>query len=364
MSIVECFRLHHRTFKNIHVPQPYDNPTPTMSSTLPASKLALSSSCLGLHPSHSLDDKVKAAAKHGFNGIEIVYGDLEHYSHVNRLSTTSAAHRIRGLCDTLNLHILSLCPFENFEGHPSPLKTRLNAAKEWIDLARVLKAEYVQVPAQFGRDASTDKAVIISELQQLADLGAAAEPRIGIAYEPMGWSIVYKSWESALELTKLVNRPTFGICIDSFHVASLLWGDPSHASGKYPDADRSLASSLARLGRELPLEKLFYVQLSGGERFSPVYSSRHPWYLEGEAKEFTWSRHARPFPLEAEVGDYMPVVEILQAIVQTGYKGWISLETFDRRMREPGSDIETAAARAGTSVQRLRKATGDKPAKL
>jgi sugar phosphate isomerase/epimerase len=116
-----------------------------MTLTLPTSILALSSSCLGLHPSHSLDDKVKAAAKHGLSGIE-----------------------------------------KNIECHPSPLKDRPNAAREWINLARVLRAEYVQVPVQFGRDASTDKAVIVSELQQLADLGAAAEPIVDIAYEPVG----------------------------------------------------------------------------------------------------------------------------------------------------------------------------------
>ncbi|KAL1603896.1 hypothetical protein SLS60_005488 [Paraconiothyrium brasiliense] len=331
---------------------------------LPTSKLALSSCCLGLHPSHLLDDKIEAAAKYGFAGIEIVYGDLEHYGSARNLSITSAAHHIRELCDKLNLHVLALCPFENFEGHPSPLEDRLSTARDWIDLARTLRAEYLQVPAQYGSDASMDIAVIISELQQLADIGAAAEPKIGIAYEAMGWSIVHKSWESTLKLAKLVNRPNFGICVDNFHVASLLWGDPAHTSGKYPNADGKLAASLARLVSELPLEKLFYVQLSGGERFSPVYSSKHPWYLEGEAKEFTWSKHARPFPLETEKGDYMPVVQILEAILQTGYQGWISLETFDRQMRDPGFDIETAAARAEISVKRLRKAVGGKAAKL
>ncbi|KAJ4345545.1 uncharacterized protein N0V89_011678 [Didymosphaeria variabile] len=335
-----------------------------MASPFSASKFALSSSCLGLHPSHPLEEKIKVAAKYGFTGIEIVHGDLERYSSARSLSITSAAHRIRALCDTLNLHILSLCPLENFEGHPSPLEDRLSTARDWIDVARILRAEYVQVPAQYGCDASTDNAVIISELQQLADLGVAAGPKIGIAYEPMGWSVVHKSWESALKLAELVNRPNFGICIDSFHVASLLWGDPAHTSGKYPNADGELAESLARLVRELPLEKLFYVQLSGGERFSPVYSSKHPWHLEGEAKEFTWSKHARPFPLETELGDYMPVVPILEAILQTGYQGWISLETFDRRMRDPVFDIETAAARAEMSVKRLRKAVDGKAANL
>lgn len=334
-----------------------------MPSILP-SKLALSTSSLGLHPSHLLDEKIKAAVSHGFTGIEIVYGDLDVYASTQRLSITSAAAKVRKLCDTLRIHVLSLCPLENFEGHPSLLHDRLAVGKIWIDLARILKAEYVQVPAQYCRDASADENTIVSELQALADLAASGCPPIGIAYEPMGWSIVYRSWQSALSLTKLVDRANFGICIDSFHIASLLWGDPSHPSGRYPTADRDLADSLTQLVRELPLEKLFYVQLSGGEQFSTVYSSKHPWYLEGEAKEFTWSKHARPFPLETENGDYMPVVEILEAVLEVGYAGWISLETFDRRMRDPSLRIETAAMRAETSIKKLQNAVGGKTSRI
>ncbi|KAJ4287218.1 hypothetical protein N0V90_012616 [Kalmusia sp. IMI 367209] len=308
--------------------------------------LALSTCCLGLHPSHTLEAKLSAAAKYGFQGIEIVYGDLERYSVVHNLNITSAANQIRKLCDELKLHILALCPFENFEGYPSLLSERLETAQRWMTIARILGAEYVQVPAQYDTSASTDEATIVTELQALADLGTATEPVISIAYEPMGWSIRYSTWESTLRLTSLVNRSNFGICIDTFHIASKIWGDPSHSSGKYPSGDRELVDSLGRLVREFPLEKLFYIQLSGGEKFSPVYSSTHPWYLEGEAKEFTWSKHGRPFPLESGYGDYMPVVEITEALFQTGYKGWVSLETFDRRMRVSAYKVETAAERA------------------
>lgn len=321
--------------------------------------LALGTSCLGLHPSHYLDVKLRAAANHGFTGIEIVYGDLERFSDRHKLSMTAAADRIRQLCDNSGLHILSLCPFENFEGSQAPLEERLEVAKSWMNIARILKAKHIQVPAQFDRSASTDESVIVSELQQLADLGLAVEPIVAIAYEPMGWSIRYSTWESALQLSNLVDRPNFGLCLDSFHEASKHWGNPADPSGKQPRADQNLADSLQRFEKEFPIEKLFYVQLSDGERFDPLYSKSHPWYLEGEDPLFTWSKHARPFPLESEIGGCMPVVEIVRTwLVNKGFNGWISLETFDRRMRDSTFKPEDGASRAVRSIKRLQKATG------
>ncbi|KAF2801959.1 AP endonuclease, family 2 [Mytilinidion resinicola] len=319
-------------------------------------KCAISTSSLGLHPSHSLDRKIHAAASHGFKGIEIVHVDLKDFSTSRRLHIESGADQIRQLCREKGLEILSLCPFENFEGHKSPLEERLNVAADWIKISRILGATYLQVPAQFSKDAVHDEALIVSELQQLADLGSAAAPVISIAYEPMSWSVCYSTWQDSLRLANLVNRSNFGICLDTFHVASKIWGNPYDTSGKYPDADEILANSLRDFVQDFLLEKLFYVQLSDGERFHPPFSDKHPWYIEGEAAEFTWSKHARPFPLEAALGGCMPVKEMVQAwVLEKGFRGWVSLESFDRRMRDRSVDPEHCAARAENSMQRLHE---------
>lgn len=319
-------------------------------------KRAISTSSLGLHPSHSLDRKIHAAASHGFEGIEIVHADLKGYSASQNLHIMSDADQIRQLCREKGLEILSLCPFENFEGHNSPLEGRLNVAADWIKIARILGATYLQVPAQFGKDAVGDDALIVSELQQLADLGRAAEPAISIAYEPMSWSIFCSTWQDSLRLANLIDRSNFGICLDTFHVASKLWGSPYDPYGKYPNADKILAKSLRDFVQNFPLEKLFYIQLSDGERFHPPFSDEHPWCIEGEAAEFTWSKHTRPFPLEAELGGYLPVKEIVQAwVFEKGFQGWISLGSFDRRMRDRSVEPEHCAARAETSMQRLQE---------
>lgn len=330
-----------------------------------SNKLAISTISLGQHPSHALDFKIKAVAQAGFAGIELVFSDLQTYSKSQNVSITEGAKLIKAICDDLKLDILSLAPFENYEGDNSPLRDRLEKAARWIELARILHAPYLQVPSQFKSDAIGNEDVVTFELQQLADLGLCKEPLVSIAYEPMSWSTYYSTWEDSLQLVRAVNRPNFGLCLDTFHIITKVWGDPYAVSGKFPDADQKLRDTLQSMRRYCPLEKIFYVQLSDGEKFDPPFSDKHPWYLEGEAPEFTWSKHARPFPLEMHLGGYMPVSECVKAwLVEMGFTGWVSLETFDRRMRESGSRVEVAASRGVQSWRKIQLQLGGPNTKL
>lgn len=322
-------------------------------------KLGISTSSLGLHPSHTLDGKIHAAVKHGFQGIEVVFGDLEIYSNLHSLSITAGAEQIRQLCDRNHISIIALVPFENFEGSKMPLQDRLAVAARWIEIARIMQATYIQVPSQYNPACIGDENVIVSELQQLADLASATKPAIRIAYEPMSWGIHFPTWESALRLAELVNRFNFGICLDTFHILTKLWASPFDPSGQYANGARDLTDSLHRCVMQLPMDKLFYVQLSDAERFDPPFSKAHPWYTEGEAPEFTWSKHARPFPLETELGGYLPIPQVLQAwLFDKGFSGWVTFESFDRRMRDATFDPNTAAARAQGSWQKLQALHG------
>ncbi|KAJ5679446.1 3-dehydroshikimate dehydratase [Penicillium macrosclerotiorum] len=317
--------------------------------------LAIGSLSLGQHPSHSLDHKIHVAAQAGYKGIEVVFSDLERYSEAHKLPLMKGAESIKEICDRVNISILSLAPFENYEGDRSALSGRLQKASRWINIARILKAPYLQVPAHYGADAIGDIDTIVSELQQLADLGSSDKPIVSIAYEPMSWSTHHSTWESSLRLADAVDRPNFGLCLDTFHIITKIWADPFALSGKYPNADKILDESLSRFVHQCPLDRIFFVQLSDGERFDPPFSKKHAWYLEGEAPQFTWSKHARPFPYEAHLGAYMPVAEVARAwIVQKGYKGWVSMEIFDRRMRSKDSRLEQAASRGIESWRRLQ----------
>ncbi|CAI7665104.1 unnamed protein product [Penicillium manginii] len=307
-------------------------------------KLAISTISLGQHPSHALDRKIKAAALAGYSGIELVFSDLEAYSRTNGLSIFDAAYKIKQLCESLKIEIISLAPFENYEGDRSPLGQRLQTATLWIGIARIIEAPYLQVPSQFKPDAIGDESVIVSDLQQLADLGTAESPIVSIAYEALSWGTYFSTWESTVTL------------------AEKLWADPFVSSGKFPEAEKALQDTLDRFVKSCPMEKVFYVQLSDGEKFDPPFSEAHSWYTEGEAHQFTWSKYARPFPGETDLGGYMPVNEIVRAwIVEKGYKGWVSMEVFDRRMRDENSRPEVAAARGVESwegIQKVLKGSG------
>jgi sugar phosphate isomerase/epimerase len=324
-------------------------------------KLAIASVSLSLYPGHLLDEKIRTAAQYGYSGIEIVYSDLETYAKSQHMLVRTAAQKIHEVCNENNIQALSLAPFENFEGAKSPLESRLQLAKQWLNIARLLRAPYLQVPSTFMTDCSRDAAVITNELQALADLASADQPTISIAYEALSWGTNHSTWESALDLVKSVNRPNFGLCMDTFHEATKIWGDPSSPSGKQMHADERLRDSLARFVRDCPREKLFYVQLSDGERLDPPYSVAHPWALPGEAKEFTWSKHARPFPFEREFGGYLPIGEIARAwIVEMGFHGWVSMEIFDRRLRDGKVSVETAARRGVESWKKVQVAMEEK----
>ena len=94
-----------------------------------SNKLAIASPSLGQHKSHTLPQKIDAASQNGFAGIEITYWDLEAYAGIEQSNMIDAAAKIRQLCEAHNLHILAFAAFENFEGNPSPLKSRLETAK-------------------------------------------------------------------------------------------------------------------------------------------------------------------------------------------------------------------------------------------
>ncbi|KAJ5927493.1 hypothetical protein N7516_009266 [Penicillium verrucosum] len=313
-------------------------------------KLAIASISLSQYPGHILDDKIRAAAQAGIAGIEIVYNDLLTYSQTANIPIHTAAQRIHTLCQETNIQVLSLAPFENYEGSTTPLKERLSLAAHWLEIARLLHAPYLQVPSIFTADCSRDEKTIISDLQQLSDLASSIKPVVSIAYEPLSWGTNISTWESALSTVERVDRPNFGLCLDTFH------------EGTRMDAEMKLRDSLRRFVRDCPREKIFYVQLSDAERFETPYSLAHPWALAGEAKEFTWSKHARPFPLEVEFGAYLPVVEIARAwIVEVGFEGWVSMEVFDRRMRDGRVSPETAARRAVESWRKVQVEMEGKP---
>lgn len=337
---------------SLHTPP--QTPFPARIPNMTLNRLAIASPSLGQHWTHTLPQKIVAAAEVGIEGIEITHPDLSDYATASSKSILEAARNIRKLCAEKRLVILAFASFQNFEGQTSPLAERLHTAREWLAITHALGAAHLQVPSNYDRSANGDPDIIKSDLQQLADLAGAYSPAIKIAYENLGWGTHCLLWQQALQIVRDVNRENFGLCLDSFHFCAALWGDPYDRKGIQLNGRRKLEHSLREMITQLPLKKLFYLQLSDGELMDPPYSAEHPWYDPTLEPGHVWSNEARPFPLETELGAYMPVHDIARAfLVDLGYTGWVSLETFDRRMRVEEQGPVQNARRAVKSWEAL-----------
>lgn len=70
-------------------------------------------------------------------------------------------------------------------------------------------------------------------------------PRLSqIAYEPLGWSTHVKTWELALDIIHRVERPNIGLCLDTFHIVSLLSHSPETVDGLREGGEAALQASL------------------------------------------------------------------------------------------------------------------------
>lgn len=323
-----------------------------MAQGLP-NKWAVASVSLGRHPSHSLERKLQAAKDNDFSGIELVYSDLLAHAASHNQPTRASAVQIRDLCHRLSLEILTLNPFKNFEGNCGiSLQERLAIADEWFEVAVDVGTSIIQMPSQFLENSTGDEAVIVPELRAFAD--SAAVHGLKIAYEAVAFARHNSLWQDSLRIVEAVNRPNFGLCLDSFHIHARIWGDACVPSGMLPRATENLADSMKEFLQKCPRDKILYIQLSDASRFAPPLTDASP-LLDGlEVRDFrlAWSRNFRPFPLE-EPG-YFPVVDIARTwLLDYGWEGWVSLEGFLSETEEQSNGPEVMARRGGESIARL-----------
>lgn len=319
-------------------------------------RLAISTVSLGWHSSHTLERKLAAAAYWGFEALEIFHDDLTKFASAHGISHLQAARKIRIECDRHHLAIVCLCSLDNFEGSLEPLANRLATAETWIELAHALGTNVIQIPSSYDPKASGDEDLIVSELRQLAALGAAAVPPILFAYEALVFGTHVADWEESLRVVELVGRQNFGLCLDTYHVLTRLWADPRSESGLRPGGHAALRASIQRFLDGCPAEKIIYVQLSDAERQRPPILPGHPAYDAAKDGTHSWCSYGRLFPLEKENGAYLPMLDISRALLQTkGWSGFVSLEIFHRDMNDEAAGPEHWAARGKTSWDKLKE---------
>ncbi|KAK7738361.1 hypothetical protein SLS53_006172 [Cytospora paraplurivora] len=360
-------------------------------------KLGITSMSLGrASAGHCLTHRLDLAQAYGYQGIELFLDDLVEESiqflDMDVTIASSAfepqlssdrfdvrvlaarihgAMRIRKLCAERNLTIICLQPFANYEGllDRQAHQLRLVELEFWIQVAHALGTDMIQIPSSYlpAAQVSDNMGLMARDLQEVADLGAQARPRVRFVYEALCWGTRVDTWEKSWELVKRVNRDNFGLCLDSFNIAGRIYADPTSPTGTAADADEAVRNSMARLVKELRphMNKVFYVQIVDAERLSRPLVEGHAFHNPEQPPRMSWSRNCRLFYGEKEYGAYLPIRQIAETLFhQLGYEGWVSLELFNRLRNEslmPGvlvSDVgatvpEQLASRGAESWRRL-----------
>ncbi|KKY18452.1 putative 3-dehydroshikimate dehydratase [Phaeomoniella chlamydospora] len=333
-------------------------------------KPGISSMSLGRAWVHNFPEKLEQAYKYGFQGIEIFFEDLEHLA--KRLGDgkgegnnpaldkdfTMAAQQVRDLCDQYQLEIICLQPFAGYEGliDENEHQEMIEKVQLWIRLARILRTDIIQIPSNTRQDARVtgDMGKIVADMREIADLGLSFTPPIRFAYENLAWGSHVDTWEAAWEIVERVDKPNFGMCLDTFNITGRIWADPSVESGKNQNAGEWLRASMERMKDQVDVRKIWYVQVVGAERMRIPLSERHPWWKEEQPNRMTWSRNARLFAYEEDRGQYLPIYDVAKVLFEDlRFRGWVSLELFSRTMADPDPSVPKDHAQRGQRSWKL-----------
>ncbi|KAL3472371.1 hypothetical protein BJX99DRAFT_249717 [Aspergillus californicus] len=328
---------------------------------------AIMSASLGRAWLHDLDYKINQAGTAGFKGIEIFYEDLDYAARKLSKSDNAepehlfkAADHIHTMCEANGLEIIGLQPFLFYEG----LKDRQQHArliekmKLWLQIAKRLRTTIIQIPANFLPAAvlTDDLDVIVSDLRQVADMGALEAPVVCFAYENLCWSTHVDTVEKLWDVIRRVDRPNFGVCLDTFNIAGRVWADPASDTGKTNNADADLKRTLDWMVKEIDVAKVFYIQVIDAEKMREPLLPGHPFHVDGQPPRMNWSRNARTFMYEEDRGAYLPAEEVAKTIISgLKYEGYVSMELFSRTMSEEGERVPVEHAQRGITAWRKTK---------
>ncbi|KAK8131363.1 3-dehydroshikimate dehydratase [Apiospora sp. TS-2023a] len=344
-------------------------------------KSAIATISLGQASLHDVRHKLRETVAHGFRGIELFYDDLEALARTlssdlydtnqppSRHDLLEAARAVREICEDLDLAVLNLQPFRFYEGladRAELSRLRDEVLPLWLEIVQILGTDTIVVASNFlvphpvtGEPRTLGAPErMVGDLREMADRAAQCSPPVRIAYEAIAWGNHIRTWEQAWEMVQLVDRPNFGLALDTFNTAGAVFADPTTKTGMVHDsveaAHSNMRASLHRLATELDLSKLYVVQVADGERLAEPLRPGHPFYVAGQPARMSWSRNARLFLCEPDRGGYLPVVEMVQLLLALGWQGWLSYEVFSRTLADPSPGTPAAhASRAAKSWQNL-----------
>ncbi|EFL36097.1 sugar phosphate isomerase/epimerase [Streptomyces viridochromogenes DSM 40736] len=262
--------------------------------------------------SGSLTEKLTAAARAGFDGVEIFENDL--------LACPLTPEEIRARCADLGLTVDLFQPMRDVEAVPEDEFARnLRRARHKFELMRRLGADTVLVCSSVSPRAVDDDALAAEQLSRLADL--ARDSGVRVAYEALAWGRHVSTYDHAWRIVESADHPALGTCLDSFHILSR-GSDPKGIE-------------------DIPGEKIFFLQLAD----APLLAM----------DVLQWSRHYRCFPGQGG----FDVAGLLRHVLATGYDGPLSLEVFNDVFRQ--AEAGPTAVDARRSLLVLQETVGRAP---
>ncbi|MGP4051386.1 bifunctional sugar phosphate isomerase/epimerase/4-hydroxyphenylpyruvate dioxygenase family protein [Streptomyces sp. 2A115] len=249
--------------------------------------------------SGSLTEKLTAAARAGFDGVEIFENDL--------LASPLTPEEIRDRCADLGLSIDLYQPMRDIEAVPADeFERNLRRAEHKFRLMERLGADTVLVCSSVSPLAVDDDALAAFHLRRLAELAQGFGIRV--AYEALAWGRHVSTYDHAWRIVEAAGHPALGTCLDSFHIL---------ARGSDPKGIE-----------DIPGEKIFFLQLAD----APLMAM----------DVLQWSRHYRCFPGQGG----FDVAGLVGHVMRAGYQGPLSLEVFN--------DVFRQAEAGPTAVDALR----------
>jgi 4-hydroxyphenylpyruvate dioxygenase len=241
--------------------------------------------------SGSLEEKLEAAARAGFEGVELFENDL--------ITSPLAPIEVRRRADELGLQIDLYQPFRDFEAVPAATFERnMRRAEAKFDVMEELGAPTMLVCSNVSAGAVADDALAAEQLHALAV--RAADRGLRIAYEALAWGRHVSEYDHAWRIASSADHPSLGVCLDSFHILSL-------------------GTDLRHIA-DIPGEKIFYLQLADAPHLA--------------MDVLQWSRHYRCFPGQGA----FDVAGFTQRVLDAGYAGPLSLEVFNDVFRQADTD--------------------------
>ncbi|WP_235037992.1 sugar phosphate isomerase/epimerase [Microbacterium sp. 18062] len=235
----------------------------------------------------TLEEKIDAIARAGFDGIELLDDDLRR----SGMSAEECASR----CADRGLAIELYQPFRRAEGVPRrEFGEVLSRLRREIEVMRRLGADSILVVSNTDPDAVGSRDLSAAQLSALGTM--ASEYGIAVMFEALAWGTRISRVADARDVLRRADHPNLSLVVDTFH---LLAGGED-------------AGGL----EDLSHDAVGFIQLADAPRL--------PMDL------LPWSRNHRCFPGEGD----LDLVGATAAALSSGYDGPLSLEIFNPAYRE------------------------------